>query len=96
LAAGVHPKVVSDRLGHSTLSITIDTYSHVMPSLDADAAATVASQLFTLHRATGARRAAVRGQAAKESPTSTSERRTPWSRSAFRTPDRLAAHPDGA
>lgn len=46
LAAGVHPKVVSDRLGHSTISITIDTYSHAIPSLDADAAATVASQLF--------------------------------------------------
>lgn len=46
LVAGVHPKVVSDRLGHSTISITIDTYSHAIPSLDADAAATVASQLF--------------------------------------------------
>jgi integrase len=47
LAAGVHPKVVSDRLGHSTIAITIDTYSHAIPSLDADAAARVASQLFT-------------------------------------------------
>jgi len=47
LAAGVHPKVVSDRLGHSTISITIDTYSHAIPTLDADAAATVASQLFS-------------------------------------------------
>jgi integrase len=46
LAAGVHPKVVSDRLGHSTIAITIDTYSHAIPSLDADAAAMVASQLF--------------------------------------------------
>lgn len=46
LAAGVHPKVVSDRLGHSTIAITIDTYSHAIPSLDADAAATVAGQLF--------------------------------------------------
>jgi len=46
LAAGVHPKVVSDRLGHSTISITIDTYSHAIPSLDANAAATVAAQLF--------------------------------------------------
>lgn len=46
LAAGVHPKVVSDRLGHSTIAITIDTYSHAIPSLDVDAAATVAGQLF--------------------------------------------------
>lgn len=46
LAAGVHPKIVSDRVGHSTISITIDTYSHAIRSLDADAAATVAAQLF--------------------------------------------------
>lgn len=46
LAAGVHPKVVSDRLGHSTIAITIDTYSHAIPSLDADAAAQVAGRLF--------------------------------------------------
>jgi len=43
----VHPKVISDRLGHSTISITIDTYSHAIPGFDVDAAATVASQLFT-------------------------------------------------
>jgi len=47
LAAGAHPKVVSDRLGHSTIAITIDTYSHAIPSLDAEAASTVAGLLFT-------------------------------------------------
>jgi integrase len=46
LKAGVHPKVVSDRLGHSTLAITLDIYSHVSPTLDADAANTVASEIF--------------------------------------------------
>lgn len=46
LEAGVHPKVVSDRLGHSTITITLDIYSHVSPTLDADAANTVASQIF--------------------------------------------------
>jgi integrase len=46
LKAGVHPKVVSDRLGHSTIAITIDTYSHVAPSLDAGAADIVAAQIF--------------------------------------------------
>lgn len=46
LAAGIHPKIVSDRLGHSTIAITIDTYSHAIPSLDVDAAAMVAGQLF--------------------------------------------------
>jgi integrase len=47
LEAGVHPKVVSERLGHSTVGITLDTYSHVVQGLDADAAATVAKKLFS-------------------------------------------------
>ena len=46
LQAGVHPKVVSERLGHSTISITLDTYSHVLPSLQEEAAQKVASLLF--------------------------------------------------
>lgn len=33
LAQGVHPKIVSERLGHSSISITLDTYSHVLPGL---------------------------------------------------------------
>ncbi|RNB79034.1 site-specific integrase [Brevibacillus panacihumi] len=33
LKQGVHPKVVSERLGHSNISITLDTYSHVIPGL---------------------------------------------------------------
>jgi len=39
LQAGIHPKVVSERLGHSTITLTLDTYSHVVSGLDADAAA---------------------------------------------------------
>lgn len=39
LAGGVHPKIVSERLGHSGIRITMDTYSHVMPGLQAQAAA---------------------------------------------------------
>ncbi|MDP2932071.1 MAG: site-specific integrase, partial [Chloroflexota bacterium] len=31
LSQGVHPKVVSERLGHSSVAITLDTYSHVLP-----------------------------------------------------------------
>ena len=38
LKAGVHPKVVSERLGHATVGITLDLYSHVVPSLAKDAA----------------------------------------------------------
>jgi hypothetical protein len=42
LAAGVPAKVVSERLGHANIAITMDTYSHVLPGLDAQAAGTVA------------------------------------------------------
>ena len=38
LTAGVHPKIASERLGHSTIGITLDLYSHVMPGMQADAA----------------------------------------------------------
>jgi integrase len=39
LLQGVNPKVVSERLGHSTVSITLDIYSHVLPGLQEAAAA---------------------------------------------------------
>ena len=38
IAAGVPVKVVSERLGHATPSFTIDTYQHVLPGMQADAA----------------------------------------------------------
>ncbi len=38
LQQGVHPKIVSERLGHSGVGITLDTYSHVLPGLQAEAA----------------------------------------------------------
>jgi integrase len=38
LLAGVHPKVVSERLGHANIGITLDTYSHVLPTMGRDAA----------------------------------------------------------
>jgi integrase len=41
LANGVHPKVASERLGHSKVGITLDLYSHVMPGMQEDAAALV-------------------------------------------------------
>jgi integrase len=39
LAAGVHPKIVQERLGHSTISITMDLYSHVSQTMQSDATA---------------------------------------------------------
>ena len=38
LSQGVHPRVVMETLGHSQISLTLDTYSHVLPSLQSDAA----------------------------------------------------------
>lgn len=38
LALEVPPKVVQERLGHSTIAITMDLYSHVTPSVQAEAA----------------------------------------------------------
>jgi integrase len=41
LAAGVHPKIAQERLGHSNIGITLDTYSHVLPGMQEDAVAKV-------------------------------------------------------
>ncbi|SDH00718.1 Phage integrase family protein [Aneurinibacillus thermoaerophilus] len=38
LKQGVHPKIVAERLGHSRTQLTLDTYSHVLPSMQAEAA----------------------------------------------------------
>jgi integrase len=43
LQAGVHPKVVSERLGHSSVSFTMDVHSHAIPAMQADAVETVAA-----------------------------------------------------
>ncbi len=38
LKQGIHPKIVQERLGHSSIQITLDTYSHVTPGLQQAAA----------------------------------------------------------
>lgn len=38
LAAGTHPKIVQEQLGHSQIGITLDTYSHCLPSMQKEAA----------------------------------------------------------
>ncbi len=45
LQAGIHPKVVSERLGHATVSLTLDTYSHAIPAMQ-EAAALIAGLVF--------------------------------------------------
>ncbi len=42
----MHPKVVQERLGHSSISITLDLYSHVVPGMQEDAAAKVGALIF--------------------------------------------------
>jgi integrase len=46
LQVGIHPKVVSERLGHATVSITLDTYSHAIPAMQEEAAALIAGLVF--------------------------------------------------
>src|SRR5262245_8788858 len=41
LQHNVHPKIVSERLGHSRIALTMDTYSHVIPGMQAEAAAVI-------------------------------------------------------
>jgi len=48
LLQGVHPKVVSERLGHSSIGITLDTYSHVLPAMQAEAVRAF-DELFAPH-----------------------------------------------
>jgi len=38
LLTGVHPKVAQERLGHSSISVTLDLYSHVTTTMQKDAA----------------------------------------------------------
>jgi len=46
LVAGVHPKIVQERLGHATISMTLDTYSHVLAGMQHEAAAQVEALLM--------------------------------------------------
>jgi site-specific recombinase XerD len=52
LKQGVHPKVVGERLGHATVSITLDIYSHVTPGLQEAAARGFEESLATPNEAT--------------------------------------------
>jgi len=46
LLAGVHPKIVQERLGHASIAVTLDLYSHVMPTMQKSAAQSF-EELFT-------------------------------------------------
>jgi integrase len=46
LSEGENPKVVSERLGHATIVLTLDTYSHVLPSMQEAATEKLENLLF--------------------------------------------------
>ncbi len=60
LRAGVHPKVVSERLGHASVAFTLDVYSHVMPGIQEAA-------IEGLERVMASAEAAVAGTTVSES-----------------------------
>jgi integrase len=45
LRAGTHPKVVQERLGHASIAMTLDLYSHAVPSMAAEAADALAAMV---------------------------------------------------
>jgi len=47
LERGIHPRVVQERLGHSTIAITLGIYSHVAPTLHDEAAQAIAQEILT-------------------------------------------------
>ena len=48
LRAGVHPKIASERLGHSSIAVTMDIYSHALPGLQEEAAQRIDAALRVL------------------------------------------------
>ena len=47
IAAGINAKVVQHRLGHANVSITLNTYTHVLPEMDQEAADKLNNALFS-------------------------------------------------
>jgi integrase len=50
LRANVHPKVVSERLGHSSITITLDIYSHCIPTMQEDATLRIGSMIYRVDK----------------------------------------------
>ena len=52
MAAGENPKTVSERLGHSSINLTLDTYSHVLPHMQQRATEKIEEMLFAGNKET--------------------------------------------
>ena len=50
LKANVHPKVVSERLGHASISLTLDTYSHILPTMQETAVEALGQAMYGPNR----------------------------------------------
>jgi hypothetical protein len=48
LAAGVHPKIVSERVGHNSIAFTLQRYGHVTPAMNAAAIQAIGAALPVL------------------------------------------------
>ena len=46
LLHNVNPKIVSERLGHANIDTTLDTYSHILPTMQRQAADAIGAALF--------------------------------------------------
>lgn len=46
LEANVNPKIVSERLGHASVSLTLDTYSHILPTIQDAAVEVLGTSLY--------------------------------------------------
>ena len=51
LKANVNPKIVSERLGHASVSLTLDIYSHVLPTMQNPAVEALGTSLYKNHQA---------------------------------------------
>jgi len=48
LSRGINPKIVSERLGHSSIALMLDTYSHVLPTMQKDATDQIEKLMFNI------------------------------------------------
>ena len=48
MTKGIHPKIVQEMLGHSSITITLDLYSHVLPDMQQEAVSAMENLLDPL------------------------------------------------
>src|SRR5665648_739949 len=99
LQAGIHPKVVSERLGHANISITLDTCSHAIPAMQEEAATLIAGLVFASwrdsHQMDPSVRRVARGRGAGATQP-TSRRRNPLKPTTMSTVATPLSHSSGA